>query len=141
MPNATVDTGTPASTALSAAAARYESASWSSNGDAGNITMLPADRWVVMGMQWNMALQRWQAEKGSYPATLDQLVIAGLLGELPMDPFGDGPLTYRRLNEGFTLYSFGTNLTDNGGKPGITRRGTIKNWTDNGDTVLWPVMD
>ncbi len=93
------------------------------------------------GLLTVLALQRWQAEKGRYPATLDPLVTAGLLEELPMDPFGDGPLTYRRLNEGFTLYSFGSNLADDGGKPSVTRNGKIRNWTDNGDTVLWPVMD
>lgn len=93
------------------------------------------------GLMTVLALQRWQADQGSYPATLDELVTAGYLSELPPDPFGDGPLTYRRGDEGFTLYSFGTNLTDDSGKPSVTRSGEIRNWTNNGDTVLWPVMD
>jgi len=93
------------------------------------------------GLLTVLALQRWKTDKGSYPTTLDELVTAGLLLEVPKDPFGDGPLTYRRLDDDFTLYCFGTNLKDDNGKPGITRRGNINRWTDNGDAVLWPVMD
>ncbi|MGD8501684.1 MAG: hypothetical protein PVJ86_13615, partial [Phycisphaerales bacterium] len=39
-----------------------------------------------------LALKRWRLEKNEYPSTLSELVSAGFLKELPMDPFSDKPL-------------------------------------------------
>ncbi len=86
-----------------------------------------------------LAIMRYEKEKGQYPASLDGLVEAGYLKELPMDPHSDGPLIYRRTNGGFLLYSFGMDLTDDGGKLGLDSRGTPRMWADNGDWVFWPV--
>lgn len=35
-----------------------------SNGDPGNVGMVPANKYVMMGIQWNMAEQRWQNYHG-----------------------------------------------------------------------------
>ena len=86
-----------------------------------------------------LAVMRYEKEKGQYPASLDELVEAGYLKKLPMDPYSDGPLVYRRTDSGFLLYSFGINLTDDGGKLGLGSRGTPRMWADNGDWVFWPV--
>jgi len=86
-----------------------------------------------------LAIMCYEKEKGQYPASLDELVEAGYLKELPMDPYSDGPLIYRRTDGGFLLYSFGINLTDDGGKLGLNSRGTPRMWADNGDWVFWPV--
>jgi len=86
-----------------------------------------------------LAIMRYEKERGQYPADLDELVEAGYLKKLPMDPHSDGPLIYRRTNGGFLLYSFGIDLTDDGGKLGLGSRGTPKMWADNGDWVFWPV--
>ena len=86
-----------------------------------------------------LAIMRYEKEKGQYPADLDELVEAGYLKKLPMDPYSDAPLIYRRTNGGFLLYSFGINLTDDGGKLGLGSRGTPRMWADNGDWVFWPV--
>ncbi|MFH1881359.1 MAG: hypothetical protein ABIL62_01440 [Planctomycetota bacterium] len=86
-----------------------------------------------------LAIMRYEKEKGQYPASLDELVEADYLKKLPMDPYSDGPLIYRRTNGGFLLYSFGINLTDDGGKLGLGSRGTPRMWADNGDWVFWPV--
>jgi len=86
-----------------------------------------------------LAIMRYEKEKDQYPAGLDELVEAGYLKKLPMDPYGDGPLIYRRTNGGFLLYSFGMDLTDDGGKLGLDSRGTPRMWADNGDWVFWPV--
>jgi len=86
-----------------------------------------------------LAVMRYEKEKGQYPASLDELVEAGYLKELPMDPYSDGPLIYRRTNGGFLLYSFGMDLKDDGGKLGLGSRGTPRMWADNGDWVFWPV--
>jgi len=86
-----------------------------------------------------LAIMRYEKEKGQYPADLDELVEAGYLKKLPMDPHSDGPLVYKRTDEGFLLYSFGINLTDDGGKLGLGSQGTPRMWADNGDWVFWPV--
>jgi hypothetical protein len=86
-----------------------------------------------------LALLRYGAETGSYPARLEELVKAGTLARLPDDPFGEGPLTYERTADGFLLYSWGENRKDDGGRQGAGRDGQPKMWADNGDWVFWPV--
>jgi hypothetical protein len=86
-----------------------------------------------------IAIFRYEAEDGSYPNRLEELVTAGFLAELPDDPFGDGPLTYRRTEDGFLLYSWGLNLTDDDGRQGTGQDGKPRTYADNGDWVFWPV--
>ncbi|MCH7559510.1 MAG: hypothetical protein IIB56_18940 [Planctomycetes bacterium] len=86
-----------------------------------------------------LAIMRYEKEKGQYPASLDELVEAGYLKKLPMDPYSDGPLVYKRTDEGFLLYSFGIDLKDDGGKLGLGSQGTPRMWADNGDWVFWPL--
>ncbi len=86
-----------------------------------------------------LAIMRYEKEKGQYPADLDELVEAGYLKKLPMDPYSDAPLIYQKTEGEFLLYSLGTNLTDEGGKLGLGSRGTPRMWADNGDWVFWPV--
>jgi hypothetical protein len=86
-----------------------------------------------------LAIMRYEKEKGQYPASLDELVEAGYLKKLPMDSYSDGLLVYKRTDEGFLLYSFGIDLKDDGGKLGLSSRGTPRMWADNGDWVFWPV--
>ncbi len=87
-----------------------------------------------------LALQRWRLERNGYPEDLDELVTAGYLNELPMDPFSDKPLVYRKTDDGFTLYSVGLNFIDDGGKLGKDKKGKVKLWADNGDAVFWPAL-
>ncbi len=53
-------------------------------------------------------------------STLDDLV-PDYLPEVPDDPFGGGPLVYRRTATGYLLYSVGRDQRDDGGRPGIHR--------------------
>jgi len=87
-----------------------------------------------------LALQRWRVEKNEYPADLDGLVSAGFLKELPMDPYSDKPLVYKRIDNDFMLYSLGCNFKDDSGKI-VERRGDVQKWGthDDGDAVFWPV--
>lgn len=88
-----------------------------------------------------VALLRYEAEKGRYPENLDELVTAGYLQCVPVDPWGAGPLTYRRMGEDFLLYGWGENFTDDGGRPGTDRHGDLDRWwAGNGDWVFWPVV-
>ncbi len=58
---------------------------------------------------------------------------------IPIDPFSDKPLVYKRTEDGFTLYSVSENLTDDGGKVFIDDEGRVRMWADEGDAVFWPV--
>ena len=48
-----------------------------------------------------LALLRWRLQKDQYPAALDELVAAGFLNELPMDPWSDKPLVYKKTDDDF----------------------------------------
>jgi hypothetical protein len=88
-----------------------------------------------------LALKRWRLEKGQYPENLRELVTAGYLEQLPMDPYSDNSLIYRKVDNDFTIYSAGENLTDDSGKV-LIKRGEIRRWGDHedgGDCVFWPV--
>ena len=86
-----------------------------------------------------LALEQWRLEKNGYPASLCELVSAGYLKELPMDPWSDKPLVYKKTGDDFTLYSVSRNFTDDGGEHGRDREGRIQKWADNGDVVFWPL--
>lgn len=87
-----------------------------------------------------VAVLSYESDKGAYPASLDDLVATGYLSKLPPDPYANGPLSYRKTNDGFLLYSWGENLTDDGGVQGLRQGGKPGLWADNGDWVFWPVL-
>jgi type II secretory pathway pseudopilin PulG len=85
-----------------------------------------------------IALQRYRQDKGQYPDSLNDLIAAGFLKELPIDPWSDKPLIYRKTDTGFTLYSVGLNFKDDGGVPAKDKEAKIT-WDDKeGDAVFWP---
>jgi len=88
-----------------------------------------------------IAILRYKQDTGDYPAKLDELVTAGYLKELPMDPYTDKPLIYKKTDGNFTLYSIGSNFKDDGGESGKDSKGRPTKWRDNGDTVFWPVPE
>lgn len=64
----------------------------------------------------HLALRRFRWAEGDYPKTLNELV-PRFLKSLPPDPFSGGSLIYRRLPQGYLLYSVGEDGVDDGGKP------------------------
>jgi len=75
------------------------------------------------GIRAMLALEKHRIERGSYPASLVELVPA-YLDALPLDPGSGKPLAYRRVEpvgdpnkRGFLLYSVGSDMQDNGGTP------------------------
>jgi hypothetical protein len=88
-----------------------------------------------------LAIQRWNLDKGEYPATLDELIKAGYLKELPVDPYSDKSLIYKKTENNFVLYSLGRNFKDDGGKV-IQTDGNPLEWGsyEHGDAVFWPVL-
>ncbi|UCF16319.1 MAG: hypothetical protein JSW59_02455, partial [Phycisphaerales bacterium] len=87
-----------------------------------------------------LALKRWRLEKNVYPETLSELIAAGFIEALPMDPYSEKPLIYRRADDDFILYSVGPDFTDDAGQYGVDRYGQARKWADNGDTVFWPLL-
>ncbi len=61
------------------------------------------------------ALERARMANGQYPDDLNSLS-PKFISSVPNDPIQNGPLHYRRDQDGFTLYSVGWNGTDDGGK-------------------------
>jgi hypothetical protein len=87
-----------------------------------------------------LAILRYKDDKGQFPDKLDELVSAGYLKALRSDPFSGKPFAYKRVGEDFTLYSFGINLKDDGGKLGLDTKGQPKKWAGDGDQVFWPIL-
>jgi hypothetical protein len=87
-----------------------------------------------------IAMLRYKQDTGGYPEDLEQLAADAYLKELPMDPYNDKPLVYRRTADNFILYSFGRNFKDDGGEV-AKERGKIQQWStrEAGDIVFWPV--
>jgi dsDNA-binding SOS-regulon protein len=89
-----------------------------------------------------LALQRYKADKDSYPEDLQQLITSGYLRQLPLDVFSDKPLVYRKTGDDFILYSFGENLEDDGGKVSRNKSGKPRLWgydESGADAIFWPM--
>ena len=86
-----------------------------------------------------IAMLRYKQDTGSYPEDLEQLIADAYLKELPMDPYSDKPLVYKKTGDSFVLYSLGPDFDDDGG---------VENPKDSqkrrqeglGDEVFWPVL-
>ncbi len=81
-----------------------------------------------------VALLRYKAKHGQFPDSLDKLV-PEYLKAIPDDPFGPGPLTYKRQGDDFILYSWGLNFEDHGGQH---NRDVFVTTKPEGDYVFWP---
>jgi len=62
----------------------------------------------------SLAMAAYRAEKGEYPDSLDKLAPT-CLKTIPLDPFTDKPMRYKRTDKGYVLYSVGPNMRDDGG--------------------------
>jgi hypothetical protein len=94
-----------------------------------------------LGLLTELALERFEKDKGEYPENLRTLVELGYLEEIPNDPYSDGPLVYKKTDKDFILYSFGENLIDDGGQVAHRDDGRIKQWASEGDWVFRPVPE
>ena len=82
-----------------------------------------------------LAILRYKADKGSFPVSLEELVSINYIEELPMDPYSNRALVYKKTEDNFILYGVGTNFEDDGGTPSDWGEGE-----QGGDHVFWPVM-
>lgn len=62
-----------------------------------------------------LALERYYLAHGRWAESIDVLVPAHL-ASVPKDPFDGQALRFRRLHDGFVVYSVGEDLNDDGGK-------------------------
>jgi len=86
-----------------------------------------------------IAILRYRQDTSDYPQNLQELVAAGYLKKIPLDPFSDRPLIYKKTDEDFILYSFGYDFDDDGGQVYRDGEGRVRPWGDEGDEVFWPV--
>ena len=61
-----------------------------------------------------IACERYRLQHDRLPARLDDLIPA-YLDALPIDPFNNQPIRYKRGDNGFTVYTVGHDLEDDGG--------------------------
>jgi hypothetical protein len=83
-----------------------------------------------------VAAERFRRDKGRWPASLDELVSAGLLKTVPRDPYDFRPLRLKRRPDGLVIYTIGPDKTDNGGV--FDRQKPLEPGTDWG-LQLWDV--
>lgn len=79
-----------------------------------------------------LALHAYRSQHAAYPATLEQLVPSEVAA-VPVDPFSEQPLRYRREGSAYVLYSVGPDLKDDQGAPTDASRGV--NAGSTGDLV------
>jgi hypothetical protein len=70
---------------------------------------------MIEAARAGLACQIYQRQQGKYPASISDL-IPNILKEEPLDPFTGKSLIYRTKENGFIVYSLGTNRKDDGGK-------------------------
>lgn len=73
-----------------------------------------------------LALERYRRARGELPRTIADLVPQFLAAEL-IDPFDGEPLRYRKLEQGYLLWSIGEDLQDNDGTPQPVNAGSARN--------------
>jgi hypothetical protein len=92
-----------------------------------------------------LALKRYNLDKSNYPETLDELLKEGYITSIPMDPYSDKPLVYKKTDTNFTLYSVGADFKDDGGVSSLSNSGSVIKWGNSydkkpGDAVFWPIQ-
>jgi dsDNA-binding SOS-regulon protein len=91
-----------------------------------------------------IALTIYKKEYGQYPQTLQQLIDNGYLDKVPIDPYSDRSLVYKKIDNDFTLYSVGPDFDDDNGKTYHKVSGRSSPWppdSNDGDAVFWPVTN
>ena len=79
-----------------------------------------------------LAIERWRlTHNGRLPDSLKDLV-PGFLPTVPLDPFDEKPLRYKKSAQGYIVYSIGPDLVDDGGK----ERTYSTNESDHYDVVF-----
>jgi hypothetical protein len=106
------------------------------------VTMPYRNKAEIQAAMTIIAIIRYKQENGGYPDNLEGLLNKSLIKEIPLDPYSDKPLVYKKTEKGFTLYSVGPDFIDNGGIMGVDKDGKPRLWNETGgDAVFWPVAE
>ena len=85
-----------------------------------------------------LACHRYRLASGTWPGQLEELV-PKYLTSVPRDPIGGGLLVYRPDSQnGFVLYSKGSNGIDDGGDPSPEDESNMTKSMDYGKDIVWP---
>jgi len=87
-----------------------------------------------------IAIVRYKQDTGAFPESLDKLAERGYIKKIPIDPFSDKPIVYRKTDNNFLLYSWGENLKDDDGQVARSKKDKPIMFADTGDWVFWPVV-
>jgi hypothetical protein len=74
-----------------------------------------ASQAILRAAMAGIACERYRIKHGEFPVSLDTLVKANLLDAVPVDPFDNQPLRYRRTKVGVAIYSIGIDGVDDDG--------------------------
>ncbi|MBN1392476.1 MAG: hypothetical protein JW947_06710 [Sedimentisphaerales bacterium] len=87
----------------------------------------------ILALDVIMSVLTFEENKGRLPLDFSELQEAGLLEKVPIDPYSGKPIIYKKLDDSFTVYSYGPDFDDDGGVR------TVDYNRHNGDIVVWPV--
>jgi hypothetical protein len=62
-----------------------------------------------------VAVERFRVKFENWPQSLEEVIKAGLLKEVPKDPYDGKPLRFKATPTGVIIYSVGPDKTDDGG--------------------------
>jgi len=88
----------------------------------------------IRGLKTIMAVLEFQEKTGELPNNLNQIQSAGLLQEIPNDPFSGEEMNYNKQGDTFTVYSDGLDL-DDGGKRDPYMPGQF---LQDRSLIIWP---
>lgn len=91
----------------------------------------------IRGLNITSAVLKFQDDAGKLPDSLAQLKEVCLLSEIPIDPFSGSAMKYKKVEDGFTVYSYGRNFEDDNGKNQLSF--PFGSNEPKGDLVIWPV--
>lgn len=83
-----------------------------------------------------LAAERYRLAEGTWPESAAELVRAGYVPAVPLDPYDGQPMRYRRLLDGVVFYSVGHDRVDNGGN--IDRTNPVGTGVDLGCRLYDP---
>ncbi|MCE5341424.1 MAG: hypothetical protein LLF92_09920 [Planctomycetaceae bacterium] len=84
-----------------------------------------------------ISIIEYKEQEAKFPEKIEELIDKGFIDSLPMDPYSDKSLVYKKAGDDFILYSIGANFKDDGGVHS-------EYWGANqegGDYVFWPVQN
>jgi hypothetical protein len=107
---------------------------WRHFGETLDIKFLSRDAGLLI-TSTAVALEKYKDAKGRYPDSLDALMRTSIMTSQPIDPFSGKPLCYRRMGQGYRLYSVGPDGIDQKGRSEYSELDRFKGIFSEGDIL------